>query len=96
MEIILFLFSLVVGWWPYRKIRSAAPSRTSSPFHWYENGTHPLEICLWIPIAGWIPLMVRRQNSWLIHWRVVGFGDVPFQGTPDAELRPWLSKSDQQ
>ena len=24
--------------------------------------------------------MVRRQDGWLVHWRVVGFGDAPCIG----------------
>lgn len=81
MQLLYLLFSLMVAWWPFCKTRSTV---RGTGFPGSQGGPRWIDVCLWLPIVGWIPLQVCRHDGWLLPWRVVGFGDdVP----PESERK---------
>ena len=70
MELIFYILGLIVGWWPFRKTRSTVAS-LNFPQGRRSRGNSVTSVCIWLPIAGWIPLMVRPHDGWVTRWKVV-------------------------
>lgn len=84
MDALCFLLNFLVGWWPYRRIGASLPTRNYKAG--FAKGNRFLfELSIWIPLVGWLPLVVDSRGGGIFRWWVVGFEKTDFDA---AERRP--------